>query len=324
MWENMPWKPLATENLELGDFDDAVFFGLEELDGNAFVLSKSNTGYSVKAADDLVVDSHNISDTEELPSSALPETAQISDKKKKRKTLKELRKLNSANASEEAKDVDAHVEVAADLVQPPKTKKSKKALTEEHVSFATPKELSEHQHVEDKIVPDCKWGSVTLHGLLTDSLNALGFQNPTPIQSQAIPVTLRGKQDIVGAAETGSGKTLAFCIPVLDYILRLRQSAGIHALDTRRSRCPHALIIAPTRELALQITSVLKEVCNKIRTKQNKIIQVVAVVGGMAEQKQRRLLSVQSAFVDIVVGTPGRLCELAQDDAIVVFQDMSQ
>lgn len=322
MWENMPWKPIATENLELGDFDDAVFFGLEELDGNAFVLSKSNTGYSVKVTDAVDLNTHDVSDNE-LTSSALGETTPSSKKdKKKRKTLKELRQLNSAKSSEDTSEIDANAEQAG-TVPSPKIKKSKKEVVEEHVTFIESKDDQVHQHVEEEIIPDRKWGTVTLHGLLTDSLNALGFQNPTPIQSQAIPVTLRGKQDIVGAAETGSGKTLAFCIPVLDYILRLRQSAGIHALDTRRSRCPHALIIAPTRELALQITSVLKEVCNKIRTKQNKIIQVVAVVGGMAEQKQRRLLSAQSAFVDIVVGTPGRLCELAQDDAIVVFQDMS-
>lgn len=268
MWENMPWKPVSIDHSELGNFEDSVFWGLEELDGNSYVFNKSQSGYSVAPV-------------------AVGEKK--AEKTKKRVSLKALRKQN-ASLKVAGSDEDAVVE------------------TNNFMRYGTE-----------------SWGGIELHGLLSQSLIRMGFELPTPIQQQAIPLIMREKHDVVGAAETGSGKTLAFCLPVLNHILNGIQ--GEHSVKEERTRCPRALIIAPTRELALQITAVIKEVCNSMRAIDAAFpckINVVAVVGGMAEQKQRRLLSARSAYVDIIVGTPGRLCELVQDDEIVVFQNMSR
>ena len=118
--------------------------------------------------------------------------------------------------------------------------------------------------------------------------------------------------------ETGSGKTLAFGLVIINYIL---QNASINTTTVRVNEAV-AIIVAPTRELALQITKVLKDVCNPF--KDIHPISIVSVVGGMSEQKQRRLLGPHSRPPDIIVGTPGRLCEMIQDNEIVTFQDMSR
>ena len=133
------------------------------------------------------------------------------------------------------------------------------------------------------VVPDgdADWGGIKLHKLLQQALITLNFTSPTPIQRAAIPVVTTGKQDLVGAAETGSGKTLAFALPVVDFLLR-----NWDAYSCRIS--PVALIIAPTRELAMQISSVIKELCGPFRVLRK--VEVVSVVGGMSEQKQRRQL----------------------------------
>ena len=165
------------------------------------------------------------------------------------------------------------------------------------------------------------WGPVKLSGLLVQALLRLNFHTPTPIQAAAIPLTLnaKGKCDVVGAAETGSGKTLAFCLPVLDTLIRDWPTRAMQ-------RVPFALIISPTRELTMQITSVLKEVCTKLREVTNGAlrIEIVSVVGGMSEHKQRRQLSGQGKPAHIIVATPGRLCEMIQDEEIVAFQDLSR
>jgi ATP-dependent RNA helicase DDX24/MAK5 len=289
MWAAMPWKSISVEHSDLGNFEDSVFFGLEELDGNAYVYNKTNTGYSVAPA---------IKEATDADESEVVGNTNNNEKKSKRVSLKELRKQNKKGSSSSADELIVNDAAADEEIQ--------------------------HEKYDSQ-----SWGSITLHGLLVQALQRLGFQQPTPIQSQAIPMILREKHDVVGAAETGSGKTLAFCLPVLNKILNDIQASREEFSSVQdRTRCPRALIIAPTRELALQITAVLKEVCAAMVAINAgwfpAKVNVVPVVGGMAEQKQRRLLSIRSAFVDIVVGTPGRLCELVQDDEIVVFQDMSR
>jgi hypothetical protein len=318
MWEALPWQSVAVNHSELGDFQDSVFLGLEELDGNAYLFNKGTSGYSVaaKSTGSSSSSSSNSSSTGSNKKRKATESDIIADadasdpgdlaveKPKKRVSLKSLRKENANKKKKGGKvksDGGEMVGVGDD---------------DEHVgkrvSYATE-----------------MWGGIQLHGLLAQALIKLGFQVPTPIQQSAIPMILRGKHDVVGAAETGSGKTLAFCLPVINRILNEIQGNREDYLSLQnRSRCPRALVIAPTRELALQITAVAKEVCAAMVSLDSKWfpakVNVVAVVGGMAEQKQRRLLSGRSAFVDIIVGTPGRLCELVQDDEIVCFQDMSQ
>ncbi|MBO9595222.1 MAG: DEAD/DEAH box helicase [Niabella sp.] len=130
---------------------------------------------------------------------------------------------------------------------------------------------------------------------LLQSLQQIGFQTPTPIQEQAIPVLLQGTKDFIGLAQTGTGKTAAFGLPLLQLIDRSFSS-------------PQALIICPTRELCLQIANDLQSFRQK-----NASIGVTAVYGGTAISQQIREIK---RGTHIVVATPGRLIDLIERKAI--------
>lgn len=134
-----------------------------------------------------------------------------------------------------------------------------------------------------------------LNEQLLQSITELGFENPTPIQEQAIPVLLAGTTDFVGLAQTGTGKTAAFGLPLLNLI-------------NKAERHPQALIVCPTRELCLQITNDLA-----IFSKYSKGIYTEAVYGGASITMQIRNLK---KGVHIVVATPGRLIDLIERKAI--------
>eukprot|EP00850_Spirogloea_muscicola_P021191 SM000240S08608 [mRNA] locus=s240:45111:49660:+ [translate_table: standard] len=141
------------------------------------------------------------------------------------------------------------------------------------------------------------WSELRLHPLIQEALAELGFSCPTPIQKACIPAAAHRGKDVVGAAETGSGKTLAYGLPIFQRLLKERDSEGGEAVV----KGLRALVLAPTRELALQVCSHLTAV-GKVAG-----IRCIALVGGMAPQKQQRLLSLRP---EIVVATPGRLWEL--------------
>jgi len=135
-------------------------------------------------------------------------------------------------------------------------------------------------------------------GIRHDIVNAiteLGFETPTPIQEQSIPVLLSGSNDFVGLAQTGTGKTAAFGIPLLEL------------LDFEENY-PQALILCPTRELCLQITNDLKNY-----SKNMKSVNVVAVYGGANISDQLRQIK---RGVQIVVATPGRMLDIINRKAI--------
>lgn len=124
---------------------------------------------------------------------------------------------------------------------------------------------------------------------LVEVVKALGFENPTPIQEKAIPELLTGERDFVGLAQTGTGKTAAFGLPLM-------QLVDAERLETQ------ALVLAPTRELCLQITSDLEKF-----SKGYKSLNIVAVYGGASITDQMRKLK---KGAQIVVATPGRLIDL--------------
>ena len=117
-----------------------------------------------------------------------------------------------------------------------------------------------------------------------------GFEKCTPIQARSLPATLEGR-DVAAQAQTGSGKTAAFLIPILDLL---------SMPDRRKSKLPKALIVTPTRELAIQIAH-----DSKILGGQTKF-KTVAIFGGSDRRKQGNELK---RGVDILVGTPGRLLD---------------
>ena len=134
-----------------------------------------------------------------------------------------------------------------------------------------------------------------LNDQLVQSITDLGFTEPTPIQEQAIPILLSGTTDFVGLAQTGTGKTAAFGLPLIQLI---------NAAD----KFPQALIVCPTRELCLQITSDLQDF-----KKHSRGINVEPVYGGASITMQIRNLR---QGVQIVVATPGRLIDLIERKAI--------
>ena len=127
---------------------------------------------------------------------------------------------------------------------------------------------------------------------LLRALRAVGYETPTPIQAKAIPAVLGGR-DLIALAQTGSGKTAAFALPLLQ-----RLSAHDQA---RRPRRTHALVLAPTRELAIQIAASLSEYGRHLH------LRHAAVVGGVSQRQQVAALA---RGVDILVATPGRLLDL--------------
>ncbi len=137
------------------------------------------------------------------------------------------------------------------------------------------------------------------------AIQDLGFQYCTPIQAATLPPALAG-QDIAGKAQTGTGKTAAFLITILTQFKR-RPLAGKPSPGT-----PRALIMTPTRELALQVKKDASLLAKYSRC------NVVAVFGGMDYQKQRHTLTEQA--VDIVVATPGRLLDFKRQGDIHLGQ----
>ncbi|MGB6453569.1 MAG: DEAD/DEAH box helicase, partial [Streptosporangiaceae bacterium] len=123
------------------------------------------------------------------------------------------------------------------------------------------------------------------------ALEAQGITTTFPIQALTLPIALDG-HDLIGQARTGTGKTLAFGIPILE---RLRDQAS-------EPNAPRALVVVPTRELAIQVGEDLRAAGAQVRT------TVVTLYGGRAYEPQIEAL----ASVDVVVGTPGRLLDLTR------------
>ncbi|KIR59411.1 ATP-dependent RNA helicase MAK5 [Cryptococcus bacillisporus CA1873] len=161
----------------------------------------------------------------------------------------------------------------------------------------------------DDLLPE--WSSISLHPALKRFFLASSFTAPTAIQSRAIPAGITGR-DVVGVAETGSGKTLAYALPILHYLLGQRKPrAGIR-------RPLSALVLCPTRELALQVMDHLNALLKHALATSDggkpqgpPRISVGSVVGGLSAQKQKRILD---RGCDVIVATPGRLWDLIKAD----------
>ena len=164
--------------------------------------------------------------------------------------------------------------------------------------------ITQDQSNIDQLPIDSQWTQFELHPSIIKALEDNGFAEPTQIQAQTLSQCLGNYKDVIGAAETGSGKTLAFGLPILNHIASTIASTRC----TSDSLGVVALVLTPTRELAIQVSDQLKRVCQP-RSVSNKI---VPVVGGMSTQKQCRMLAMRPV---VVVATPGRLWELMQQDS---------
>jgi len=136
------------------------------------------------------------------------------------------------------------------------------------------------------------------------------FERPTPIQAQAWPIVLNGR-DMIGVAETGSGKTLGFLLPALSHILALDAKHGA-ARKKGKLPCPDVLVLAPTRELACQIQDVAASACKGPGQ------HSVCVYGGVSKWDQIKEMKKGPRGVHILVATPGRLLGLAREGKLTL------
>ncbi|KAI0701340.1 P-loop containing nucleoside triphosphate hydrolase protein [Cytidiella melzeri] len=194
-----------------------------------------------------------------------------------------------------------------------------------------------------------EWHKISLHPHLYRALYAQGFTTPTPIQTKALPAAAKGK-DVIGVAQTGSGKTLAYGLPVLN---RLLGDATAKARASQSRRPVRALVLAPTRELALQVSSHLNACMNSIlsssevKTEEDDHSSLLTAADkqwratskkgkgkeepttALAKSKGPPLVSVAAIVggmsaqkqrrildrgVDVLVATPGRLWDILQED----------
>ena len=134
-----------------------------------------------------------------------------------------------------------------------------------------------------------------LSGEIVQAIRKLGFEEPTPVQQKAIPVLLEGNQDVVALAQTGTGKTAAFGLPLID-------------LMDDRDKKTRALVLAPTRELCLQITNDFDNFSRAVKP-----LNIVPVYGGASITEQIRRIK---KGAQIIVATPGRLMDLLERKVI--------
>ncbi len=139
-----------------------------------------------------------------------------------------------------------------------------------------------------------QFSELALNNEILSALNEMGFTTPTPIQAAAIPFLLEGR-DALGKAQTGTGKTAAFSLPILN------------KLDLSQHK-PQAIVLAPTRELAIQVAAEVKNLGQNIKG-----LKVLEIYGGASIVEQMRALR---AGAHIVVGTPGRVKDLITRDRL--------
>jgi len=141
------------------------------------------------------------------------------------------------------------------------------------------------------------FATLGLDANLTATLSELGYEEPTPIQREAIPALLAGR-DVLGQAATGTGKTAAFALPILQ---------SVAALSAADRKTPSALVLVPTRELAMQVAEAVHRYGKSLN------VHVLPIYGGQAMQLQLRALR---RGVDVVVATPGRILDHVRRSSI--------
>lgn len=140
--------------------------------------------------------------------------------------------------------------------------------------------------------------SLGLSHNIIKSVNKLGFLKPFPIQEQAVPIILSGK-DLMGIAKTGSGKTASFVMPILE---------KLQNQDVKKDRNIQVLVLVPTRELAIQIEEVFKAFTETLKRE----IRTMAVYGGVSINPQMKGMY----GVEVLIATPGRLIDLIEHNAL--------
>jgi ATP-dependent RNA helicase RhlE len=143
---------------------------------------------------------------------------------------------------------------------------------------------------------------------LQTAVAEMGLANPTPVQAEGIPHVLQGR-DVLAQAQTGSGKTLAYVLPVLQLLMATAASRD----EAPKKRSTQVLVLVPTRELATQVSDVLRDLARPLAQS----IKVGTVFGGVSINPQ--MMSLRSG-ADVVVATPGRLLDIVDHNALNLGQ----
>mmetsp|Transcript_53074 Transcript_53074/g.128802 ORF Transcript_53074/g.128802 Transcript_53074/m.128802 type:complete len:602 (-) Transcript_53074:56-1861(-) len=213
-----------------------------------------------------------------------------SQKKKKKKSSKNKRKLENDGNDDGQEDEQEKGEDKSKKSKKKKKKRSEDDAPEEEAagSYA---DANENGNLKKDFFSDVTFGSLPLTDATQKSLKDMGYDKMTKVQAKSIPPLLTGK-DLIGSAATGSGKTLAFLVPIVE----LLRKAKFH---TRNGT--GAMILSPTRELAMQIYGVCKELLGDTST-----LTYGLVMGGANRKTEAERLR---KGVNIVIATPGRLLD---------------
>ena len=184
-----------------------------------------------------------------------------------------------------------------------KKKQSEEKVQKEHKPKPKIKEWTIDQFPVPEKEGETRFHDINLPNSLMHAIADLKFKYCTPIQAQLLRQIIKGK-DGIGQAQTGTGKTAAFLLNVFTQIIKRK-------ISKRKAGIPRALIIAPTRELVMQIEKDAKELL-----KYNPQIKILSIFGGMDYRKQQNKL--KSQVVDVVVATPGRLLDFKKNGDITL------
>ncbi len=158
--------------------------------------------------------------------------------------------------------------------------------------------LADEEGEEEEAQPRTVFADLGLSEALLKGVEDVGYLHPTPIQEQAIPIVLMGR-DVLGCAQTGTGKTASFVLPMMDIL------AGSRA----KARMPRSLILEPTRELALQVAE------NFVKYGQHMKLTHALLIGGESMAEQTEALN---QGVDVLIATPGRLLDLFERGRVML------
>jgi ATP-dependent RNA helicase DDX24/MAK5 len=278
----LKWKPVTLP----GRLDDAEgFYGLEEIDDVEVVRDEFNNHVMFQPKSDELLDAdHNTEDFDD-EWSGFEDEAPSNDQK----ADKESKTAKPATTSKSAKSTK------------PESDKSNSTTRKDDIEADVRFNLLSDSG-DDPQIDVSAWEGLEISPTTLSQLARLKFSEPTPIQAAAIPAIKQG-HDVIGKAVTGSGKTLAFGVPIFEHWLQNQKPPS----EAKTTAPILALILAPTRELALQLNRHLNELCIGLESRP----RISAVTGGLSIYKQRRLLE----HADIVVATPGRLWEVMNDSS---------
>lgn len=330
-FDNLEWKTVEVD----ADIvtDEAGFLGLEVLDGSKITVEKSESGWTLKPKESIAsADIQTTGDSSSDLSNSQKEIGKDNGETNKKQRKKKKKKKKNKGKRKLADAVDANT---MDFNAPAESLVPKSGYVDQHVIY--------YNQQND-------WSRMGLNLNICKSLLRKQFKTPTDIQKSCLQKAIRDRRDILAAAKTGSGKTLAFGLPIIQLIMEKKLIAKEKAKKSQSKPAPaskggnladssrdgvnavSALILTPTRELAMQIHKHLSAIITDMDRAYQEYtekeqagneeeeydvnadlsityapVTITTVVGGIAEQKQIRLLSKQP---DIVVATPGRLWTL--------------